>query len=106
MANHIDLKIILVLKKIVHNYILLFVHFYLIFYKELIEDLAEKLTNKYGKGFTKTSIYYFLEFYRSYPDIFHTVCGKSLLSWTHFRSNFWGSLHKGNCSRLSIDMFK
>lgn len=52
--------------------------------KELIKDLAEKLTNKYGKGFTKTSVYYFLEFYRAYPDIFQSPTGKSLLSWTHY----------------------
>ena len=53
--------------------------------KELIKDLAQKLTNKYGKGFTKTSIYYFLEFYKTYPKIFHSLSGKSLLSWTHYK---------------------
>ena len=53
--------------------------------KELIKDLSKKLTDKYGKGFTKTSVYYFLEFYRTYPDIFHSVGGKSLLSWTHYK---------------------
>lgn len=53
--------------------------------KELIKDLAEKLTNKYKKGFTATSLYYFVQFYRAYPDIFHTVCGKSLLGWSHYK---------------------
>ena len=53
--------------------------------KEIIKDLSKKLTDKYGKGFTKTSVYYFLEFYRTYPDIFHPLSGKSLLSWTHYK---------------------
>ena len=54
---------------------------------EIILDLSRKLTVEYGKGFTKTNLYSFYSFYRSFPDIFHTVCGKSLpvLSWSHYR---------------------
>ena len=53
-----------------------------------IAALAEKLTNLYGKGFTKTNLYQFVTFYRDFPEIFHTVCGKSqpCLSWSHYRT--------------------
>ena len=54
---------------------------------ELIRELAKSLTEIYGKGFTKSNLYYFLSFYQSFPNIFHAVRGKSqtLLSWTHYR---------------------
>lgn len=53
----------------------------------IIAKLAKKLTAEYGKGFTKTNLYNFYMFYREYPEIFHSVGGKSnqLLSWTHYR---------------------
>ena len=54
--------------------------------KELIKDLSKKLTEQYGKGFTDTSLYYFIQFYKYYPNIFHSVSGESLLSWTHYRT--------------------
>lgn len=56
--------------------------------KEIIEELAINLTKKYGKGFTRTNLYYFYQFYNSFPKIIHTVCGQSpkeLLSWSHYR---------------------
>lgn len=43
------------------------------------EKLSKNRAENYGKGFTKTSTYYFLVFYRIYLNIFHTVSGKSLL---------------------------
>ena len=54
---------------------------------EIIIKLSKELTKKYGKGFTKTNLYYFLQFYYNFPNIFHSVGGKSkdLLSWTHYR---------------------
>ena len=53
----------------------------------IIKNLAERLTKEYGKGFTKTNLYSFYSFYKTFPDIFHTACGKSLLplSWSHYR---------------------
>lgn len=53
----------------------------------VIAKLAKKLTSEYGKGFTKTNLYNFYLFYKEYPEIFHSVSGKSsqLLSWTHYR---------------------
>lgn len=53
----------------------------------IIARLSETLTAEYGKGFTKTNLYNFYSFYREYPEIFHSVSGKSsrLLSWMHYR---------------------
>ena len=55
--------------------------------KNIIKKLANDLMGQYGKGFTKTNIYLYYSFYKNYPEIFHTVCGKSedLLSWSHYR---------------------
>lgn len=53
----------------------------------VIKELSKELTKKYGKGFTKTNLYNFYSFYRCFPEIFHTLCGKSkrILSWSHYR---------------------
>ncbi len=55
---------------------------------EVIKRLSKELTTKYGKGFTKTNLYSFYRFYKCFPEIFHTVCGKSnmCLSWSHYRT--------------------
>lgn len=52
----------------------------------IIAKLARALTSEYGKGFTKSNLYNFYSFYKTYPDIFQTVSGKSstLLSWSHY----------------------
>lgn len=54
----------------------------------IIKELAKRLTTSYGKGFTKTNLYGFVQFYQLFPNIFHTVCGKftPLLSWSHYRT--------------------
>ena len=54
----------------------------------LIRKLSKELTNEYCKGYTKTNLYSFYSFYKMYPNIFHSVSGKSvpLLSWTHYRT--------------------
>lgn len=53
---------------------------------EIIKFLAKRLTAKYGKGFTKSYLYSFVNFYKFYPKIFQSTIGKSepLLSWTHY----------------------
>lgn len=54
--------------------------------KEVIKRLAKYLTELYGKGFTKSNLYQFVQFYKFFPDIFHAASGKSrILSWTHYR---------------------
>lgn len=54
---------------------------------EIIKRLSKALSKEYGKGYTKTNLYSFYSFYKAYPEIFHSVSGKSmpLLSWTHYR---------------------
>ena len=50
-------------------------------------NLAEYLTSEYGKGFTKSNLYQFVQFYKFFQNIFHAVSGKSiLLTWTHYRT--------------------
>ena len=53
----------------------------------IIKKLSKELTQKYGNGFAKTNLYSFYRFYKCFPEIFHSVSGKSLirLSWTHYR---------------------
>lgn len=66
--------------------------------EEVVVNLAKALTDRYGKGFTKTNLYHFISFYQAWPNIFHAVSGKCLstvddvcsdtpirLSWTHYR---------------------
>lgn len=52
----------------------------------VIKELSKELTAEYGKGFTKTNLYNCYSFYKAYPEIFHSASGKSLLSWTHYRT--------------------
>ena len=53
----------------------------------VIKQLSAELTKLYGKGFTKTNLYNFYSFYKCFPEIFHSLSGKSprVLSWTHYR---------------------
>lgn len=54
----------------------------------IMKKLSKHLSDSYGKGFTKTNLYSFYSFYKMFPNIFHTACGKSLplLSWSHYRT--------------------
>ena len=53
---------------------------------EIIKKLSKELSAEYGKGFTKSNLYSFYAFYKTYPQIFQTLSGKSpsLLSWSHY----------------------
>ena len=53
---------------------------------EIIKKLAKELSVEYGKGYTKSNLYSFYSFYKTYPEIFQTPSGKSvgLLSWSHY----------------------
>jgi hypothetical protein len=53
---------------------------------EIIKKLSVELTRIYGKGYTQSNLYNFTEFYKDFPDIFHSLSGKStqLLTWTHY----------------------
>lgn len=54
--------------------------------KQVIRKLAQSLTAEYGKGFAAQNLYRFVQFYRTYPEIFSSAMGKSpeLLTWTHY----------------------
>ena len=54
---------------------------------EIIKKLSKELTAEYRKGYTKSNLYNFYSFYKTFPEIFHSSSGKSntLLSWTHYR---------------------
>ena len=63
---------------------------------EIVKNLSESLTSKYGKGFNKRSVYKFQQFYKYFPDIVRSVTAQSdeneivlsataqLLTWTHY----------------------
>ena len=53
---------------------------------EIIKKLSKSLTERYGKGFTKSNLYSFYTFYKCFPQIFQTASGKLqfALSWSHF----------------------
>lgn len=52
----------------------------------IIKKLSKELTAIYGHGFTKSNLYSFYAFYKTYPQIFQTPSGKfeSGLSWSHY----------------------
>lgn len=82
--------------------------------ERIISELAEKLTEQYGKGFDRRSLYRYVQFYQTYPEIVASVSPQSpdaeesgkldsvrplsltafenirymgkLLSWTHYRT--------------------
>lgn len=52
----------------------------------IIKNLSKELQNLYGKGFTKSNLYSFYSFYKTFPEIFQTLSGKSAnaLTWSHY----------------------
>ena len=54
---------------------------------EVLKKLSKELKKTYGKGFEMRNLYYFLQFYKTFPNILHSVNAKSniLLSWTHYK---------------------
>ena len=55
---------------------------------EILKKLSKELKKEYGKGFELRNLYYFLQFYKTFPNILHSVNAKSniLLSWTHYKT--------------------
>jgi predicted nuclease of restriction endonuclease-like (RecB) superfamily len=53
--------------------------------RQIVSALSAELTAEYGKGFTRSNLFYMLRFAEVYPDeqIVHALSGQ--LSWTHFR---------------------
>ena len=54
---------------------------------EIIKKLSANLTKEYGKGFDRSNLYFFLQFYKCFPEIVDTACRQSsnVLSWSHYR---------------------
>ncbi len=54
---------------------------------EIIKKLSKELTNLYGKGFDKGTLYRCLKFYKMFPEIVASLRQQSgiILSWTHYR---------------------
>ena len=66
--------------------------------RELVKKLSDHLTSLYGKGFTKSNLYQFVQFYKLFPEIFHAASGKSqILSWTHYRELLTVSDKEARC---------
>ena len=55
--------------------------------RKVVPMLAKELTVAYGRGFTRTSLYQYVRFYRMFPEIVHVTSGQSriLLTWTQYR---------------------
>lgn len=55
--------------------------------RRVVKELAEALTEEFGKGFSVPALYQFVDFYRAFP-ILDTLCIKSggLLGWSHYRT--------------------
>ncbi|WP_291726006.1 PDDEXK nuclease domain-containing protein [Bernardetia sp.] len=53
--------------------------------KQVIENLSEKLSASYGRGYSKTNLFNVIKVYEVFDNeqIFHALSGK--LSWTHLR---------------------
>lgn len=53
---------------------------------EVIKGLAKELTKIYGKGFDRSNLYRFLNFYNCFPQIVDAARRQSqILTWTHYR---------------------
>ena len=50
---------------------------------ELLKKLSIDLTKEFGKGFSVGSLYYYRQFYTTFPNIFATVW--RILSWSHYK---------------------
>ena len=62
--------------------------------KQLLKQLSEVLTTEYGKGFSVGSLYYYRQFYNTFPDLFSTAWRLSsekfatpwrILTWSHYK---------------------
>lgn len=50
---------------------------------ELLKELSKALTSEFGKGFSVGSLYYYRQFYITFPEIFATPW--RILSWSHYK---------------------
>lgn len=50
---------------------------------QLLKELSRELTKEFGKGFSVGSLYYYRQFYSTFPEIFATPW--RILSWSHYK---------------------
>lgn len=50
---------------------------------QLLKELSRELTKEFGKGFSVGSLYYYRQFYSTFPEIFATSW--RILSWSHYK---------------------
>ena len=50
---------------------------------QLLKSLSKELTDEFGKGFSVGSLYYYRQFYMTFPDIFATPW--RILTWSHYK---------------------
>ncbi len=51
--------------------------------RQLLKSLSKELTAEFGKGFSVGSLYYYRQFYMTFPDIFATPW--RILTWSHYK---------------------
>lgn len=51
--------------------------------KQILKELSAELTKEFGKGFSVGSLYYYRQFYTTFPEIFATPW--RILSWSHYK---------------------
>ncbi|MBQ2808963.1 MAG: DUF1016 family protein [Bacteroidaceae bacterium] len=51
--------------------------------KQILKEVSAELTKEFGKGFSVGSLYYYRQFYMTFPDIFATPW--RILSWSHYK---------------------
>ena len=55
--------------------------------QKIITELAQELTQEYGGGFDRSSLYKYIRFYQCFPNIVDTANPQSfLLDWSHYRA--------------------
>ena len=54
--------------------------------REIDINLSRELSSEYGRGFDRSSLYRFAQFYKTFPDIVATASRQSmrLLTWSHY----------------------
>lgn len=50
---------------------------------QLLKCLSKELTTEFGKGFSPNSLYYYRQFYLTFPNKFPTAWG--ILTWSHYK---------------------
>ena len=52
--------------------------------KGVIDEVSDKLTQEYGKGFNRTSVFRMVKFYQEFPDREKVATLSQQLTWSHF----------------------